>query len=71
MPANKTKRRNLFQAAPVELKGRPNSVDEAGAGRLFERGGERAIFRAVGAGESGDPVQMILRGLAIALLELP
>src|SRR5258705_8593951 len=38
-----------------------SSVNQAGAGRLFERSGERAIFLAVGAGERGDPVQVILR----------
>src|SRR6266403_1582132 len=30
-----------------------SSVNQAGAGRLFERSGERAIFLAVGAGERG------------------
>src|SRR5258706_2641951 len=46
-------------------------VTQAGAGRLFERSGERAIFLAVGAGERGDPVQAILRLIAVALLDLP
>src|ERR1700692_2837674 len=48
-----------------------SSVNHAGAGRLFERSGERAIFLAVGAGERGDPVQVILRLIAVALLDLP
>src|SRR5260370_7640002 len=48
-----------------------SSVNQAGAGRLFERSGERAIFLAVGAGELGDPVQVILRLIAVALLDLP
>src|SRR5258708_28831195 len=48
-----------------------SSVNQAGAGRLFERRGEREIFLAVGAGERGDPVQVILRLIAVALLDLP
>src|SRR6476660_5843314 len=48
-----------------------SSVNQAGAGRLFERSGERAIFLAVGAGQSGDPVQVILRLLPVALFDLP
>src|SRR5258705_3335903 len=49
----------------------PNSVNEAGAGRLFQRCGERAIFLAVGAGQSCDPAEVILRGIAVALFDLP
>src|ERR1700720_3051629 len=48
-----------------------NSVHQAGAGRLFQRRGQRAIFLAVGAGQRGDPVQMILRLIAVALFDLP
>src|SRR6266403_1510547 len=48
-----------------------SSVNQAGGGRLFERSGERAIFLAVGAGERGDPVEVILRLIAVALLDLP
>src|SRR6266481_7373350 len=48
-----------------------DSVDKASAGRLFQGGRERAIFRAVGAGKLGDPVQMILCLVAVALLDLP
>jgi len=48
-----------------------SSVNEAGAGRFFEGRGERAIFLAVGAGQSGDPVQVILRLLPVALFDLP
>ena len=48
-----------------------SSVNQAGAGRLFQRGGERAIFLAAGAGQRGDPVQMILRLIAVALFDLP
>jgi hypothetical protein len=40
-------------------------------GGFFEGCGERAIFLAVGAGQSGDPVQVILRLLAVALFDLP
>src|SRR3984893_12515335 len=47
------------------------SVNQAGAGRLFERSGERAIFLAVGANKLGDPAQMVLRLIAVALLDLP
>src|SRR5271169_896746 len=46
-------------------------VDEAGASRLFERRRQRAIFRTVGAGQSGDPAQVVLGLLAVALFELP
>ena len=46
-------------------------VDEAGARRLLQRRGERAILLAVGAGELGDLVQMLLRLIAITLLDLP
>src|SRR5260370_30234111 len=31
----------------------------------------RAIFLAAGAGQSGDPVQVILRRIAVALFDLP
>src|SRR5690348_5377019 len=48
-----------------------SSVNQAGAGRLFEAGGERAICLAVGAGERGDPVQVIFRLIAAGLLDLP
>jgi hypothetical protein len=47
------------------------SVNEAGAGRLFECCGERAIFLAVGTGQGGDPAQVILRLIAVALFDLP
>src|SRR5712691_1679057 len=57
--------------APVVLRLRTISVDEAGAGRLVQRGGERAILLAAGAGKLGDLVQVILRLIAIALFELP
>src|SRR3954465_14769238 len=46
-------------------------IDESRSGRLVERGGERTIFGAVGAGERGELVEVILRLLAVALLELP
>src|SRR5882757_2141541 len=57
--------------APAPLSIRLNSVNQTGARRLFQRGGERAIFLTGGAGEGSDPVQMILRLVAIALLDLP
>src|ERR1700736_2708043 len=47
------------------------SVNETSARRLFEGGGERAVFRAVGAAQLADPVQVILRGVAVALFPLP
>src|SRR6202165_1331127 len=59
-----------LRAAPAQ-RALPSSVNEAGAGRLFEGRGQRAIFLAVGAGQSGDPVQVILRRIAVALLDLP
>src|SRR4051812_29913368 len=46
-------------------------IDESRPGRLVECRGERAIFGAVGAGERGELVQVILRLFAVALLELP
>ena len=62
-------------------------VDEAGAGRLFQRLGQRPIFiaigatnrgdplkmifRAIDAADIGDPLQMIHRLIAVALLDLP
>src|ERR1700722_17631525 len=49
----------------------PISVDEAGAGRLFKRCGERAIFRAIGAADLADLVQVILSLIAVALFDLP
>src|SRR5256885_17161442 len=49
----------------------PNLINETGAGRLFERVGERAIFLAVGAGQSGYPAQVILGLVAVALFDLP
>src|SRR5260370_33873063 len=47
------------------------SVDETSAGRLFQSGSERTIFLAIGAGQSGDPAQVILRLIAVALFDLP
>src|SRR3954454_17796890 len=49
----------------------PNLINETGAGRLFERVGKRAIFLAVGAGQSGYPAQVILGLIAVALFDLP
>src|SRR6185369_8828176 len=49
----------------------PASINQAGAGRLFERRGERAIMLAIGPANRGDPAQMVLRLLAIALFDLP
>src|SRR6516162_2145662 len=46
-------------------------VDEAGAGRLFQRLGQRPIFIAIGAANRGDPLKMVFRLIAIALLDLP
>src|SRR2546430_8268261 len=43
----------------------------SGARRLFERRGQRAIFLAAGAGEGGDPVQVILCLIAVALFRSP
>src|SRR6516162_7606445 len=46
-------------------------VEEAGAGRLFQRLGQRPIFIAIGAANRGDPLEMVFHLLAVALLELP
>jgi hypothetical protein len=48
-----------------------SSVNQAGARQMLERGGERAIFLAVSAGERRDLAQMILRLIAVALFDLP
>src|ERR1700756_679060 len=50
---------------------RRKSVDEAGARRLLECRGERAVFAGVGAGEHRDLLQVIFGLLAVALFELP
>src|SRR6202022_2820413 len=47
------------------------SVNEAGAGRLFQCRSQRAIFLAVGAGQGGDPAEVILRLIAVALFDMP
>ena len=46
-------------------------VDEAGAGRLFQRLGQRPIFIAIGAANRGDPLEMVFRLIAAALFDLP
>ena len=38
---------------------------------MRKRLGQRAIFLAVGADQLGDPAQMILRLIAVTLLDLP
>src|ERR1700682_4515407 len=48
-----------------------NLVNEAGAPWLFERRGKGPILRAVGPANRGNPAQMILRLIAVALLDLP
>src|ERR1700680_3588899 len=70
MLADKTKPAQPLRAAPVE-RASPNSVNEAGAGRLFKCRGERAVFPVFGAGKSRDPAQMILRLIAVTLFDLP
>src|ERR1700751_1925524 len=47
------------------------SVHETSAGRFFHCRSERTVFLAVSAGELGDLVQVILRLVAVALLDLP
>ena len=47
------------------------SINQSRTRRLFQRGGERAIFFACRAGELSDPVQVILRLIAVALFDLP
>src|SRR3984893_8736028 len=47
------------------------SVNETSARRLFEGGGGRGVFPAVGAAQLADPFQVILRRIAVALFELP
>src|SRR3954469_4724656 len=47
------------------------SVDEAGARRLLQRGGERAVLFASSAGQCRDAAQVILRLVAVALFDLP
>src|SRR5438045_4171828 len=57
-------------AAEVEPL-RTGSVDEAGTGRLVQRGLQRTVFLAVGARKLADLAQVIFRLLAVALFELP
>src|ERR1700679_37032 len=47
------------------------SINETCAGRLFQRVRQGPIFRAVGSADRSDPAKMILRLLAVALLDLP
>src|SRR5262249_33944863 len=51
--------------------GRRDLVDETGARGLGHRVGERAVFRSFGADQHRDAIQVILRLLAVALLERP
>src|SRR5438105_3867865 len=62
-----------LSAAPDESRspGSRNSVNQSGARRLLECGCERPIFLAAGTGERGDPVEVILRLITVALFELP
>src|SRR4029077_6191057 len=47
------------------------SVDEASTRRLVERHRKRFVFGAIGAADLADAAQVVLSGLAVALLELP
>src|SRR3982074_260426 len=58
------------KAAPVEWT-LLTSVNQTGAGGLFQRRGQRFVFRAIGAANRADPVQVILRLIAVALFDLP
>jgi len=49
--------------APAALR---NSVNQAGTGRLFERGSQRPILFTAGPANRSDPTQMILRLIAVA-----
>src|ERR1700688_5279873 len=71
MLSNKTKPARPLEPRRLNERMPPNSVNEAGAGRLFECSGERVIFGAVGAAQLADPGQVILRLIAVALFELP
>src|SRR5260370_17928607 len=70
MLADKTKPAQPLKVAPAEPAW-PKSVNEAGAGRLFKCCGERAVFLAVGAGQSRDPAQMILPLIPVTLFDPP
>src|SRR3979409_1935814 len=48
-----------------------DSVDQPRAGWVFQCRGEGAVFLAVGAGQRRNPAQMVLRLVAVALLDLP
>src|SRR5689334_10592986 len=50
---------------------RSDSINETRAGRLFERSRQRPILLAVGPADRSYPAQMILRRIAVALLNLP
>src|ERR1700722_3114761 len=47
------------------------SINETYAEGLFQRVRQRSILRAVGSADRSDPAKMILRLLAVALLDLP
>src|ERR1700722_19784631 len=47
------------------------SINETCAEGLFQRVRQRPILRAVGSADRSDPAKMILRLLAVALLDLP
>src|ERR1700722_5060788 len=47
------------------------SINETCAEGLFQRVRQRPILRAVGSADRSDPAEMILRLLAVALLDLP
>src|SRR6202035_5053646 len=49
----------------------PPSVNQAGAGRFFERFRQGAVLRTIGSADRGDPAQVIERLIAVALLDLP
>jgi len=51
--------------------GRSGSINQAGAGRFFQGGGQRPIFRAFGAANRGYSAQVILRLIAVTLFDLP
>src|SRR5258707_10865357 len=46
-------------------------INQASAGRLLQRCGQRPILLAAGPANRRDPTQMILRLVAVALLDLP
>src|SRR4029077_18845687 len=72
-PFRAMNRHGLNHRVSAELRRPLQSVliNQASAGRLLQRCGQRPILLAAGPANRRDPTQMILRLVAVALLDLP